>query len=131
MTQMTKFFDGFLWIDPSAKCAEIIDDVLPQGEAVADSTFPCRITTERRRVMDKQTGKRATRDWRTAHFLLWQDDKGAPDMGREECRSVFIDARAQAVDQIVVHGCIALISSRNIDFRQFGVREITSIPTAA
>jgi hypothetical protein len=126
----TKFYDGFLWVDPSASCSDLVDAVLPTGETVSDSTFPCRLTMERRRVKDPATGRRITRDWRIAHFLLWRDGEGSPDMGRDVSRTVFIDARACGADQIVVHGRIALVASRNMEFHQFGVRDISSIPAS-
>ena len=60
--------------------------------------------------------------------MLWQDGAGAPDLGVQEQRSIFAAARGAGVDAIVVHGRRALAISQGIEFRQFDVRDIASIP---
>ena len=52
MTAITTVFDGMRWIDPTASLAAVVAAVLPPGKELAASEFPCRITTERRRVRE-------------------------------------------------------------------------------
>ena len=122
-------FDGLLWLDPSATVSAAVEAVLPAGSSVP-ATFPCRVVTERRRVMNRLTGVRKMADIRVAHFLLWCDRRGSVTLGSAEARSVFLDAKAHGCDEIVVHGSKALVACRGITFRQFGVRKLTSIPAA-
>lgn len=129
-SEVTKFYADFLWVNPVAAQAQVVDALLPTGDAPA-TTWPCRITTERKRVRDRMTGKRATQDWKVGHFLLWVDGEGAPDLKRAELRSIFEDAKKHGVDEIIVHGQRALISSPSVTFRQFGVRDFATIPNAS
>ena len=129
MGQITTVFDGLRWFDPTASTAAVAGTLLPPGDDLIGSKFPCRITTERRRVRDLATGRRKTRDWRIAHFVLWRDGDGAVDLGRLEAEAVLDAAGAASVDQIVVHGKRALYSGPSFEFLQFGVRELSTIPS--
>ena len=125
---VTRIYDGMLWVEPTAPVQAVIAEVLPAGMDPGGTTFPCRITLGRKRVRDAATGKRTTRDWRVGHFLLWIDGRGSPDMRRNEARAIYLDAKRIGMDEIIVHGHVALISGPRIDFRQFGVRSLASIP---
>ena len=130
MNEVTRFHADMLWVNPTASSADVAGAVLPPGDAPT-TTWPCRVVTERKRVMDERIGKRVTRDWRVGHFLLWEDGVGAPDMTRTELRAIHADARAQRLDEIVVYGQRALISPPKLAFRQFGVRDFATIPGTA
>jgi|SRR6185437_8694482 len=126
--EVSRFWGGLRWVDPASSCVDVANAVLPAGTNATGTAFPCRITIERKRIPDRVSGRRVTRDWLVGHFLLWRDGAGAPDMDRNVARQILADARTLELDEIIVFGQISLIASPSIDFRQFWVRALASLP---
>ena len=81
------------------------------------------ISITRRRVMDRVTERRETRDWVTAYGLLYEDGGNGTTLNLDTYRSLMQEVRKlPQVDDIVVYGRIATYQSTNVKFEQYGLR---------
>lgn len=115
--------DGFPMVDPNTTRAALVAHLAAGAEPVDGTRWLAGIATSRHRVRDAATGKRVTRDSRTAIVVLWTDVEGAPTLDLEVYRQVLAEIRAAGgADHKVIYGRTATVVSPTFAFEQFGVR---------
>ncbi|MTJ93907.1 MAG: hypothetical protein F8N36_13775 [Desulfovibrio sp.] len=114
--------DGFPFIVPNAARKEVIAHWFSHLNKT-DGRHLVGTSTSRRRVHDQVTGRRVTRDWVTAHVLLFQDGGRETVLNRETFRAVTAEVQAAGdVDETIIYGSLCLYQSPTTRFEQFGVR---------
>ena len=127
MNAVTKFTsDEFLFVSPTATRILLAEDLFPRGEVV-DAVHLSRVATVRKRVANKMTGQRSTRDWRIGYFLLWEDGTTSSNMGLDQYRAILREAAEHRIDKIIVYCRTATIWSQAINVRQFLVRDLETV----
>lgn len=114
--------DGFPFVDPASSREQVVAHWFAHLDRV-EGSLVVGTTTTRRRVMDRNTRERSTRNWITAYALLFEPGGGGTTLDQESYRTLMSEIRSMdQVDEIVVYGRTALIASERIRFVQFGLR---------
>lgn len=121
MAKAIWFGDGNTWVAPGSPRRDVVGYFAPS--ASVNGRWLAHIETSRRRVLDRQQGKRVTRDWRTAIAVIW-DDGEAPVLGCSIYREIMAEVEAAGgADEVLAYGRLCTIHGMpGFSFSQFLVR---------